>query len=216
MNASTSARIAAWSLKMARSESKASDADDEDLILKYGSPICLDEKGQLERLNQAYFAGKFAKDTLTVFVPGEDRFYVYDVNSGLWVHQTERWVGAQVHQLMLNFVRDKGIGGVEFSLTRHLLDSIIVQMQGILEDREAFQTPCKLIHVKNGMLDLESGKPVLMHFGPEYGSRRQIQIDFDPHAECERFKDQLLAPAVELDDISLLFAEKCGDWAVDW
>ena len=54
------------------------------------------------------------------------------------------------------------------------------------------------------MLDLESGKPVLMHFGPEYGSRRQIQIDFDPHAECERFKDQLLAPAVELDDISLL------------
>ena len=36
---------------------------------------------------------------------------------------------------MLNFVRDKGIGGVEFSLTRHLLDSIIVQMQGILASR---------------------------------------------------------------------------------
>ena len=56
----------------------------------------------------------------------------------------------------------------------------------------------------NGVLHLDTAPPELREFSPLYYSRNQCPIALLDGADCPRFKNELLATALDEDDISLL------------
>ena len=61
------------------------------------------------------------------------------------------------------------------------------------------------IHCINGIIEVdEHGRCDLKPFSPDYHSRNRCNLVYEPQADCRRFKEQLLAPLLELEDIDLL------------
>ena len=59
-----------------------------------------------------------------------------------------------------------------------------------------------VIHLADGMLNLETME--IDDFSPEYYSRNQIPIAFDENADCPRFLNELLASALDDEDIEVI------------
>ena len=85
-----------------------------------------------------------------------------------------------------------------------LLDSFTAPLRGHVERPEAFARNGRIIHLKNGMLHLDHDGAELHEFSPDYYSRNVCPFSWEPTAECPRFKSELLASALEPEDISLL------------
>ena len=88
--------------------------------------------------------------------------------------------------------------------TNGLLDSFTSLLRGHVERPEALARNGRIIHLKNGMLHLDHDGAELHEFSPDYYSRNICPFSWEPTAECPRFKSELLASALEPEDISLL------------
>jgi P4 family phage/plasmid primase-like protien len=77
-------------------------------------------------------------------------------------------------------------------------------VKGIGERASAFRKEKASIHVANGVLDLPTDSPRLLPFSHEHMSRNRSEIPYVPEAACPRFLGELLGPALDADDISLL------------
>jgi len=73
------------------------------------------------------------------------------------------------------------------------------------EHRDAFQVRRSAVHVENGVIRLaDDGDVRLTGFAPEDYSRNRSPIPFDAGAECPRFLQELLLPAMSAEDVDLL------------
>ena len=50
----------------------------------------------------------------------------------------------------------------------------------------------------------DSGEWEMRPFSPDYHSRNRCDIVYDPAADCPRFKEHLLSPLMEEDDVELM------------
>ena len=92
-----------------------------------------------------------------------------------------------------------------------MLAQILRLLKGMIEKPDVFQRSKNIIHVGNGVLHLDENPPTLHGFGPDYYSRNRTDICYDQTAECPRFLNELLRPALTEKDILLVqrYAGQC-------
>ena len=148
----------------------------------------------------AYF---LMKNHHLVFEPTEDSFYAYNPANGLWeflsVAGVQEMLAADLRSYWSKY-HSGDLHTLQFHLKVANLHEGVEMLRGKIERSGFFKRTGKpVIHVRNGMLDLES--MTLKPFSQDYHSRNQVPLDFNPDADCPRFINELLAPA--LDDESI-------------
>lgn len=212
-------------LKWERKELESSNAwergdmegdPNDELVEKYGAPVFFgqDSKGKevLKSVNEAYWAGLYSSENDVLYEPVEEHFYLYDPVCGIYRQISTDAIKQAVSQRLLEHARiDPALAPLEMMRTDRLLNSIIAQLRGISEHRDAFARRPKVVHLANCMLEFSGAEVAARGFSPEYFSRNQSPIAFYPAAECPRFLNELVVPAVHPDDVVLLqkYAGQC-------
>jgi phage/plasmid-associated DNA primase len=83
------------------------------------------------------------------------------------------------------------------------LNNVVAHLRGILEQRGAFSERQRTLHLENGVFSFANGGE-LLPFSPVFVSRNRSPISFDENANCERFLDELVHPAVHPEDVVLI------------
>lgn len=84
------------------------------------------------------------------------------------------------------------------------LERIVAHLRCILEWRGAFaRSQQRRIHLANGVLHLGNERQ-LTEFSPRLISRNASPVSYAARATCNRFLDELLCPAVQPDDVTLI------------
>lgn len=177
---------------------KEVEAEYGSLLIRDGSKCCLD----LPR-----FAEFYHRQTSCIYLPGEKRFYQYSPESGLWQPQTQDEMIAQVGFAVRAFavqcrIEHKLVKYQHPAEIRAILTYLKVQAK---VEPAFFSSPGNWIHCRNTMMELaDTGEWEMRPFSPDYHSRNRCDIAYDPAADCPQFKEQLLAPLLEEDDLELL------------
>lgn len=185
-------------------EAKLIDA----LTETFGPPVILNTFREPENINQLFFANRYAQETLILYEPTEKCFYEYRPETGLWIAKTDDTVKVDIGHFFLRFIDMLGYKELLASRTENLLQQLLNLLKGSIEKTDIFQTKPGVIHVGNGVLHLENPDQ-LLSFSPDYYSRNRSEILLDPIAECSRFLNTLLNPAISQDDSELL-QKYCG------
>ena len=184
----------------------------EALVAMHGDPWVLTKKGVLV-INQAFFAAYYGDKHQVFYSPEETRFYRYEgEKSGLWSEQTSDNIRWQFAGDIKKIADDQDKPQLINLRTTQLLNALVAMLRGSVEKWKAFERPKSpktnrpraLVHLQNGMLDLDEMPPVLRPFAPEYMSRNQLAVAIDENAECPRFLNDLLGKAVVADDVDLM------------
>ena len=181
------------------------ETDFQRLIEKFGTPFEPSKTGV--RLNQSFFAAKFAHENSLLFEADENRFFYYAPTSGLWLALTEAKLKTMVLADLMDFsaTQDPELKG-RFALARtdQYATAVARLLRGQVERRGVFSTPRQIVHVLNGVIEIGGGGATIRGFAPDDFSRNQIPVKFDPAATCPQFEKDILQPALGPDDIRLL------------
>lgn len=178
----------------------------------HGEPYEISQKGKLT-VNQTFFAAYYVDRHKVVFAPEEGCFYAYQGDkSGLWSKHTADAVRRELCTDIKAFADLNACSKLVMASTAQLENAITQKIRGFAERWDAFARPVSertnrpraLVHLKNAMLDLDQDPPAQLPFAPEFMSRNQLQVSLDPEAQCPRFLDELLNPALHPDDVRLL------------
>jgi putative DNA primase/helicase len=164
------------------------------LIQEYGEPVF--KNGSSISPNDAYWAGLYAEENRILWEPKEKRFYEYSRENGLWKIVSEESLQTAIAKRLLNASRDnQDFRALERHRSSHRLRAIVTQLKGQTEKPDAFANAPRVIHVANGVLvPDEHGRCELKSFSPDFYSRNQCPIKYDPYATCQRFLSELLRP----------------------
>lgn len=167
----------------------------------------VDDKGKrtLKDINQAFWAGLYADENIALYEPNEDEFYLYKEDTGLYVPESADSIKQVISSRILGASRssDDLYRLVEFRRNRDL-NAIVSQLKGVIEKRNAFAKTRRTIHLSNCMLVFENGELGDSVFSPDFFSRNQSPIAFAPEAQCPRFLNEMLIPAVHPEDVKLI------------
>lgn len=177
---------------------------DAELVRCYGQPIFFRAGGVICGLNERFFAGRFHGEGRILFEPGERAFYEYSPDSGLWRRVSDDHVREELSAHVLNYGRRNEII-LESKLTTARMGAVLQSLRGISEKREAFTRRTDFVHVGNGVIRFgDDGRVALSDFQSTDYSRNRCPVPFDPSADCPRFLNAFLRPALPDDDIDLL------------
>jgi P4 family phage/plasmid primase-like protien len=178
---------------------------EQELVNKYGAPYYLNDKDQVNDINERYWAGLYATDNQILYEPGEEEFYQYYPETGLWKTATQAIIRESIAQRILPLSRESGQITLEKQIKQQKLRGIVDALTGIVERKDAFKAKGQFIHVANGIIRFADDGGVLIDpFSPEDYSRNQSPIAFDPKAECPRFLKELIDSAVSPEDADLI------------
>jgi P4 family phage/plasmid primase-like protien len=193
-------------------ESGARDESDPNATSAESDPLVLvDKKGNLVAINQLAFAKKYASDHLVLHEPTLNEFFDYHPDSGLWQQLTDATLKVAIGDELRSTLKEHNAMELIRQRTEPHLRQILGLLKGIVERPDVFRYKRNIIHVGNGVLQLDTNPPTLHEHSDTYYSRNRSEICFDEEAECPRFKQELLQPALDEDDISLLqrYAGQC-------
>ncbi len=184
---------------------------DEKLFELHGAPVLTNSKGDPNNINQMFVAAKFAQDRLILYDPTLNQFFDYEAVTGLWRPKTEAKVVSELGVALRVLMNNYGGACLMGKRTENLLGQIMRLLRGEVEHAQAFRHERPIIHVGNGVLHLDEESLSLNEFDPAYFSRNRSEICFDEEAECPRFIAELLRPALDDEDISLIqrYAGQC-------
>jgi len=183
----------------------------DELIAEYGLPWAKSDKGKIT-VNQAFFAAFYAKKHKILHSPEEGRFWRYQGDgTGLWIKQTEDSIRTELAadiKTISDEEKEKGLINVR---TTQLMNQIVGMLRGQVEKWEAFARPVSektrrpraLVHLQNGVLDLDEDPPVMRGFCADFMSRHQLAVSHS-EGECPRFLGELLGPSLGAEDIDLM------------
>jgi len=182
----------------------------QGLISRYGEPYYLSKDGGVTALNQAFWASLHQAEHIQIYEPDERVFYRYDPKTGLYSVISEDVIKQEIASRILEVSRELGLPSLERKRTNSSLNHIVAHLKGISEKKNVFKRLKTIVHLANGVIVFkDSGEADFCAFSPEFYSRNQCPIPFDPAAKCERFLDELLYPAVTPDD-AVLFQKYAG------
>ena len=159
-------------------------------------------------LTQGWNARFLMENHHIIFKPQENAFYLYNENNGLWEQQSDDAMKELLADELGAYWRKFHSDVAQYLLpsrSDRILKDSISRLRGMAENKDAFGHPelrKPIIHLADGMLNLETME--MDDFSPEYYSRNQIPISFDENAVCPRFLNELLAPALDDDDIEVI------------
>jgi P4 family phage/plasmid primase-like protien len=154
--------------------------------------------------NGIHWAALYATGVEIIFDPSSNRLYQYASGRGLWCQVTPDAIKIDLGSLLLEVARADGHENLAVrNRSDGLLNGWVNHLRGITERREAFTNrPTGLLHVANGFVDVATGD--LLPFRPDYLSRNQSPISYQPGATCPRFVRDLLESALDTDDIRVV------------
>jgi putative DNA primase/helicase len=173
------------------------------LEARYGMPFYRDAKGKPRKLNEAFWAGLYASENHIVWEPVERAFFKYNECDGIYQVASADKVKNEMSSRLLEASREMNTLWLEMQRSDRTLSALAAQLQGIVEEREAFQKQRTSIVLGNGVLDL-AGSGTFRDFSPEIRIRHKSPINFDVDARCPRFLAELVLPAVHPEDVTLL------------
>ena len=171
---------------------------------KYGSLIIY--SGQKPTLGLQAFAEYYRQLTGCVYVTNEKQFYIYNRQNGLWEQQSPEKLISKISEEIFKLAQEEAIEGEFASMRRPtVIREILVFLSALAPvSGDFFKKRSIWIHCLNGVVEFENGRWVLKPFSPDYHSRNRCNLVYDSSAQCPRFKEQLLAPLLENEDIDLL------------
>lgn len=180
------------------------DSNDAKLKQRYGEPFYLSEKGVLTGINEAYWAGLHASENEILFEKDERAFYAYREGCGLYEMESEDSIRTQIASRMLEASRQANVFDLQKKRTAKTLNSVVSHLRGIVEVAKPFAEARKVIHLANGVIVFNGAEAELRPFSPEFRSRNRSPLVFDENAQCPRFLNELVLPAVHPEDVELL------------
>ena len=195
--------------KPLKAQSNSSAQVSRDLETKFGPPYFIHIKEQTgetvyQGLNESYFAGLHAAQNIELWEPLERTFYKYEKRTGLYQDSTSDAIKQEISESILALGRAVNLIGLVRDRADRRLAAIASQLKGIIEKRDAFKKIEQFIHLANGVLVFRNDDADLTEFSPDYFSRNQSPITFDPNARCDRFLNELILPAVHPDDVAII------------
>jgi putative DNA primase/helicase len=177
----------------------------EALAREYGQPFYTNKDGKVNGINERYWAALYARENRVLFDPDEKNFYRYAAESGLWETITPESIREVISGRILEISRTSQQFTLEIQITQTRLNAVVSALKGIVEKRGAFKVKQRFIHVANGVIRFaDDGDIQFGGFSPEDYSRNRSPYEFQPDADCPRFLNELILPAVEPDDADLL------------
>lgn len=185
------------------------DEADDSIIERYGSPVIYGKarNGEffVKEINQSYWAGLYSAENIVLHEPDERMFYLYSGDTGLYSIISPDLIKQVVSHRMLEMSRkDEALSGLENLRNDGRLSAVVSQLRGIAEFRNAFSDRPRAVHLANCMLRLENGTVEPALFSPDFRSRNRSPVPFDAKAQCPRFLNELVLPAVHPEDVQLL------------
>lgn len=175
------------------------------LAKEYGQPFYTNKEGRVTGINERYWAALYARENRVLYEPDEKSFYFYEAGKGLWQLVTQETIREVISQRILEVSRESRQFTLEIQITQTKLKAIVSALMGIVENRGAFKVKQRFIHVANGVLRFAADGDIQFGgFSPEDYSRNQSPFAFEAEAECPRFINELILPAVSPDDADLL------------
>jgi hypothetical protein len=173
------------------------------LIKEFGPPGYENEKGQLSRLNEIFWAAYYAKNReKIVFEPYEREFYDYGASSGNYDPKSSDVIRCELNALMFAAAHDwQGFQALERFRTSEFINSAISHLRGLVEDRNFFNWPSYFAHLGNCSLEFapDGSKFDIKPFSPDHRCRNRSPINFDPKANCPEFEQRMLGHVPEED-----------------
>jgi P4 family phage/plasmid primase-like protien len=187
----------------------AGDESDDPIIQQYGVPVfyakARDGELFVKGINEAYWAALYAAEHTVLHEPDERTFFQYADETGMYSVISPDVIKQAISHRMLEMSRASNeLSPLENMRTDKTLNSVVAQLRGITEHRNAFTDRPRAVHLANCMLHFEGSTCLKEGFSPHFRSRNRSPIAFDPSAECPRFLNELLLPAVHADDVVLL------------
>jgi hypothetical protein len=173
---------------------------------KFGPPGFSNQSGRLSRLNEAFWAGLCAVETITIYEPNERQFYRYNSENGLYEPITEDKLHAELERRIYEASTSWGPAWFPLRLfrSRTNLKAIIGHLRGQVERRDVFRSRPHIVYCKNCVLRFdEAGLIKAEPFSPEHFSRNASPYDYDPSATCHEFREFILGH-LSPDDIEML------------
>jgi P4 family phage/plasmid primase-like protien len=153
----------------------------------------------------------FTATTEVLYEPEEKSFYRYDPSTGSWIKLSDQGMQAAISNAMFALADDLAESVRDFlkgnkARGQHITGNIANFVQAEAEQLRVFDngSPRRVVHARNGMVQLEASGPVLRPFGPQYYSRNQIPHDYVAGARCPRFLRELLLRGFGPDDAELV------------
>lgn len=171
----------------------------------YGQPFYTNKDGRVTGINERYWAGLYARENRVLYDPDEKSFYRYNDANGLWEIITAENIRETISARILEASRESKQFSLEIQITQSKLKAVVSALMGIVEKRDAFKSKQSFIHVANGVIRFAEDCDVQFgEFSPDDFSRNQSPYSFDATAECPRFLNELIYPAVSEEDADLL------------
>jgi len=174
------------------------------LAKEYGQPFYSNKDGRVTGINERYWAALYSRENRVLYDPDEKAFFRYDESKGLWQPVTQESIRETISARILEISRESRQFTLEIQITQTKLKAVVSALMGIVEKRGAFRVKERFIHVANGVVRLGDDDVKFGGFAAEDYSRNQSPFAFEPEAECPRFLNELIYPAVSADDADLL------------
>jgi len=182
----------------------------QDLELKYGSPVYWDKKGEfIVKLNEPYWAALHAQEHVIIHEFLEECFYDYASATGLYSQQSEDEILSIIANRICRASREWGQSFASLARFQSEVSirGVIKHLRGQVKQRDFFQRhlddDSQFVHVANCVLRIDSNGFHPEEFSPKYHSRNRSPVLYDSKARCPKFQDELLAP-LDKDDRQLI------------
>ena len=177
----------------------------------------MNDKGQISKLGEPFWAALRAHETHTIFSPEENAFYRYNDSNGLYGKITEGALRTDfAHRILTAAKRWKEWAGLERFRSSAQINGIIRHFEGKTEVIDAFRSRQEwqpVIACANCVvrIDEENGELVKENFSPKFRLRHGCPYNYEPNAKRPNFEAAMFGH-IEPDDKEVL--QKLGGQAL--
>jgi P4 family phage/plasmid primase-like protien len=178
----------------------------DDLIEREGEPFEFGSRGAC-RPQESFFASVFAKENRVLWCREEQKFYAYDESRGIWSIETEERIRERVLKRIQKASegQDSDIGKkIKAAPKMSIVRPIVEMLKGRIERQDAFQSNCRLLHAKNGVVRLKDGVVELLPHSHEHMLRNEHDFAYDAERRIPLEFIEFLELNLTVDDILLL------------
>jgi phage/plasmid-associated DNA primase len=188
--------------------------DIKAIIQEFGPPGYQNDKGQLSKLNEPFWAAYYARNReKIIFEPCEREFYDYGSGSGIYLPKSSDSIRSELSALILGGAQNwPGFGALEQFRNAEKVAGAIAHLRGQVEERDFFNQPSYFAHLGNCSLEFarNGSKFEVKPFSPDHRCRNRSPINYEPKARCPEFQQKLLGHIPQEDAILLQkYAGQC-------
>jgi P4 family phage/plasmid primase-like protien len=174
----------------------------DGLEKEFSAPLTFSSKGMVIGVNEAFWAAYVMRTLGLIKVSGI--IWRYASMSGLWLRVSAEELNNLIAKTARDYSATCGVGELVTKFNEPTCNHIRKFMKDAEKDLFKDRTR-NLIHVGNGMVEInDDGTCILKPFSPDYYSRNQCNIEYNPNAQCPRFLSELLEPMLPENDIETL------------